>query len=52
MSPHFLIAAPVVVIHAMTIGLGPGRRAALRPVPGNTAGIVPHVVAAALGRAA
>lgn len=59
MSLQFLLTALVVVlapgtgvIYTLAIGLGQGRRAALWAVLGCTAGIVPHILAAALGLAA
>ena len=59
MSLQFLITALVVVlvpgtgvIYTLATGLGQGRRAALWAAVGCTFGIVPALVAAALGLAA
>lgn len=59
LSAHFLLTALVVVlapgtgvIYTIAIGLGQGRRAALWAALGCTFGIVPALLAAALGLAA
>jgi len=59
MSLQFLLTAFVVVIapgtgvlYTLALGLGQGRRAALWAALGCTFGIVPHLLAAALGLAA
>ncbi|MFD3190778.1 LysE family translocator [Sedimentitalea sp. HM32M-2] len=58
-SMHFLLTALVVVlapgtgvIYTLALGLGQGRRAATWAALGCTIGILPHLVAAALGLAA